>query len=547
VFFPKKVGYKCSTQGAFFEGKVNGTNTYEMVCQKDGTFTNAGKRCEMVQCGEPPMYEGATRAAGAMSWRDEIEYHCNPGTSCDGTRTGRQEWNMSCTESGITPLTCTKCLQLTSCGVAREDPLASFDHVEVYFPETVAYNCSRGSTLEGILKGATTYDLECQEDGTFKHTRKKCEKVRCGEPPVYVGASRSDGVRFWQDEVQYVCNPGTSSDGTRTGRVEWNISCTESGFAQPTYNQCVPLTKCGTPPEDPSASFPHVDFYFPETVTYNCTRGSTFEGTANGATTYDLQCQEDGTFKNAGTKCEKVRCGEPPVYAGASRPDGARFWLDEVQYSCDPGTSSDGTRNGEVEWNISCIESGFTQPRYSHCVPLTNCGTPREDPSASFSHVEVYFPETITYNCTRGSTLDGIANGATTYDLECQEDGTFKHANKKCEKVSCGEPPQYVGASRASGVRFAFDQVHYMCEERHVTEDGLMEWNISCTEDGTYTLGSATECTVTPSCGSPPRHPHATSPTDDVFFPDTVTYTCDSEYTLDGNVGGAYLPVGVQT
>jgi hypothetical protein len=123
--------------------------------------------------------------------------------------------------------------------------------------------------------------------------------------------------------------------------------------------------------------------------------------------------------------------------------------------------------------------------------------------------------------------------------LECQEDGTFKHANKKCEKVSCGEPPQYVGASRASGVRFAFDQVHYMCEERHVTEDGLMEWNISCTEDGTYTLGSATECTVTPSCGSPPRHPHATSPTDDVFFPDTVTYTCDSEYTLDGNVGGA--------
>ena len=35
------------------------------------------------------------------------------------------------------------------------------------------------------------------------NTRAKCEKVPCGEPPHFVGASRAGGVHFVADQVQY--------------------------------------------------------------------------------------------------------------------------------------------------------------------------------------------------------------------------------------------------------------------------------------------------------------------------------------------------------
>jgi uncharacterized protein YfaP (DUF2135 family) len=325
---------------------------------------------------------------------------------------------------------------------------------------------------------------------------------------------------------------------TMDGLTEWNISCTEDGvYTAGSATECSIAPNCGLPRVDPLASSLKADVYFPEIATYNCSRGTTLDGIANGAKTYDLECQEDGTFKDASKKCEKVRCGEPPQYVGASRSAGVRFAFDQVRYQCDERHM---TTDGLTEWNVSCGEDGiYTRGSATNCSVAPNCGSPRDDPLASFSRDDVYFQEKATYTCSRGSTLEGIANGATSYDLECQKDGTFKHAIKKCEKVRCGEPPQYAGASRADGVRFAFDQVHYKCNERHTTTDGLTEWNISCTVDGIYTPGSATECSAVPSCGSPPSHPFATSPTEDVFFPDTVTYTCNDGYRLQGKEDGA--------
>eukprot|EP00927_Polykrikos_kofoidii_P056785 TRINITY_DN50869_c0_g1_i1.p1 TRINITY_DN50869_c0_g1~~TRINITY_DN50869_c0_g1_i1.p1 ORF type:complete len:338 (-),score=40.50 TRINITY_DN50869_c0_g1_i1:162-1070(-) len=56
--------------------------------------------------------------------------------------------------------------------------------------------------------------------------------------------------------------------------------------------------------------FPHGDVMFPNTVTYTCIDGASVGGVQNGATTYQLQCQGAGTFKDSHQRCREILSDE---------------------------------------------------------------------------------------------------------------------------------------------------------------------------------------------------------------------------------------------
>ncbi|XP_078682413.1 E-selectin-like [Branchiostoma floridae x Branchiostoma belcheri] len=204
---------------------------------------------------------------------------------------------------------------------------------------------------------------------------------------------------------------------------------------------------------------------------------------------------------------------------GAVTPTGAVSYPNGVTFTCNSGY----VRNGAA--SATCQADG----KWSDPVPTCNrvqCpGRAAPANGALTSTGVVFYPNGVVFSCNSGFTLNGQATPT------CQADGTWSHPVPTCSPRQCPAltaPP--FGVLRPIGARSYQDTVTFECDQGYTLNGAT---SATCQADETWSNPVPT-CTPVqcPARAAPANG--AVTPTGAVSYPNGVTFTCNSGYTLNG-------------
>ncbi|XP_019615701.1 PREDICTED: uncharacterized protein LOC109463369 [Branchiostoma belcheri] len=174
-----------------------------ITCQADGTWSDNAPICSGVQC--PPLAAPANGArTGSNSYQDVVTFTCNLGHVLVGSA------SLTCqadaTWSGNVP-TCPRkkpALCFTASGVQCPTllpPINGGVSGSNFYQDVLTFTCDPGYELEGSAS------LTCQADATWSGVEPTCTRIQCPALPSPINGD-SSGPNFYQDVVQFTCNPG---------------------------------------------------------------------------------------------------------------------------------------------------------------------------------------------------------------------------------------------------------------------------------------------------------------------------------------------------
>jgi hypothetical protein len=218
-----------------------------------------------------------------------------------------------------------------------------------------------------------------------------------------------------------------------------------------------------------------------------------------GATTMTAQCKADGAFDKA-AGCLPVNCGPAPVELGATRDDGDIKFGTDKKYTCESGFSIGGAKDGASTFEVGCESNGeFSIPSPDMiCVNIDDC---------------------VGHTCGAHGYCYDLIN-----DYGCKCDDGFEENEVDGEKI-CGNIDDCGGHSCGQGN--CIDLVgDYMCE----CDTGYSQ---------EFVDGGEKTCLPVRCADTPPSPAHASligggSAGQPVRYPNTLTYKCNDDYSLDG-------------
>eukprot|EP00928_Gymnodinium_smaydae_P007356 TRINITY_DN12653_c0_g3_i2.p1 TRINITY_DN12653_c0_g3~~TRINITY_DN12653_c0_g3_i2.p1 ORF type:complete len:1803 (-),score=176.54 TRINITY_DN12653_c0_g3_i2:449-5857(-) len=507
IFFPMSLTYTCS-QGATLSGRKGGLTTYSTACRADGTFAPTTEQCQAVPCGAaPPLSHAALVAPG--------EDEPNPA-----------EWK---------------------------------------YPLAPKFACEKGFTLDGTGTGLTSFELPCQASGNFTEP-PQCVPVRCGAAPTFQftstsGLDESADVVTYGKLVSYKCQEGYSLDAKDITRNMFQISCRETGLFDG-MQTCVPIS-CGTAPVVENARSPIAEVFFPSRIEYSCMTGYTLNGSSNGLNSFSGECRKDGSFADT-PSCLPVRCGTPPSFGHtklrSASPSQQMEYPSSLTFECEDGFSTDrSTESGAASWVMQCLPTGHfsaskeclniddcvghTCGPFGHCVDLLKNYTCKcqsgyevradEEGELMCGNVDDCGPQA----CGAGGTCKDLVND---YTCECDEgyELTVKDDEKLCTRVECGMAPEVEHAAAPAAKATFEDTVEYTCDAGYSVDglaNGDTSFSITCLASRAFS--PAKQCKPV-ACGEPPAARFAEVVSVQLVFPKVARYQCAEGYTTDGNANG---------
>jgi CUB/sushi domain-containing protein len=464
VVFPSLLSYSC-LEGYSLDGKITGERIFNMKCEKDGKFS--GKQlCKNVECGAPPAPEHAIIVKGGDIdvgvFGNLIKYKCKKGYALEPLPTdlelippgGERKFEVSCQANGQYSAVAT-CKNIDDCvghtcgphGTCV-DGLASFScQCEPGFEQTMrrgepfcgnvddcgSHKCGEHGTCVDQIQGYTCacsmgYHIKTEGADTI------CEANSCGDMPTVENADHdsSESKLVFPMTVTYECKEGYSIDKTLTPAAKvFQVNCDANGDTQ-NLQSCLPIT-CPMPGGivNLKSAPPLSDLAnFKDKLSYECMDGYTTTGEAGGASKFDLECGHEGLFlPEVFPVCAPVKCGKPPAFSKANYPDSDMFFPAIVPYACDLGYSLDGTTGEEkLGFSIRCTKGGtFTQlPMSDPKCKKVKCGNFPEVGNAKYDEGKTgHFEDALEYKCKDGYTVDGSAQGQTSWTVSCQANGEF--------------------------------------------------------------------------------------------------------------------------
>ncbi|XP_078685979.1 uncharacterized protein LOC144918808 [Branchiostoma floridae x Branchiostoma belcheri] len=356
------------------------------------------------------------------------------------------------------------------------------------------FSCDVGYNMNGA---ATT---TCQADLTWSNTNTPtCHIAQCPplSAPLNGALSPVSSPYVYQDEVEFSCDTGYDLVGLST------ITCQATGYwsgAIPTCNivQC-PLVTVTLPVILSSGSPP---YSYQDVVVFSCAEGYDMDGAAS------VTCQASGTWSDVVPTCNDIdACLANPCDAQATCTDNPAPALDAT-CACNAGYEGDG------------LASGGTGCSAVQCTALTAPANGAVSPTGAVS-----YPNSVTFTCNSGYTRNG-ATGST-----CQADGTWSNPVHTCTAVQCAARTAPAnGAVSPTGAVSYPNGVTFTCNSGY-TLNGVA--TPTCRADGTWSSPVPTcQAVQCPARAAPANG--AVSPTGAVSYPNGVTFTCNSGYTLSG-------------
>jgi hypothetical protein len=170
----------------------------------------------------------------------------------------------------------------------------------------------------------------------------------------------------------------------------------------------------------------HNSVDFEEEAKYECDSGYTLNAIPQGETSFTQTCQADGLL-SAAKVCEPVVCGNAPILVNSKSSIGGTIHFGQtLTYECNVGYTLDGSSDGLNEFTVPCLEDGSFQLPDSTCSPVA-VTIPEVSNAELFKYAgslvsemdtaptAATYPDTFTYKCKSGYTLNGKASGATKF------------------------------------------------------------------------------------------------------------------------------------
>ncbi|XP_078667416.1 E-selectin-like [Branchiostoma floridae x Branchiostoma belcheri] len=229
--------------------------------------------------------------------------------------------------------------------------------------------------------------------------------------------------------------------------------------------------------------------------------------------------------KNPTRKTRHVRFGavECPARAapanGAVSPTGAVSYPNGVTFTCNPGYTLNGvatpTCQADGTWSSSVPTCQAVQ-----CPPRTAPANGAVSPTGAVS-----YPNGVTFTCNTGYTLNGVVTPT------CQADGTWSNPVPTCQAVQCpARAAPANGAVSPTGAVSYPNGVTFTCNPGYTLNGAATP---TCQSAGTWSHPVPTcQAVQCPARAAPANG--AVTPTGAVSYPNGVTFTCNSGYTLDG-------------
>lgn len=510
--YPNTAMYTCDT-GYTLSGIAGTTNTFDISCQADATFSPAAT-CRLINCGVPDAAVAhAQRLNTTTIWYgQQAWYQCAYGYTADGSADGSSLLGRPCQANGTFSAT-VGCLPV-SCGVVPNVTNAMTVPASgtLVFGDTLVVTCNKGYSLNGLVAvpgpaGNAMFTANCPASGLLANMQS-CVPVQCGAAPRMSFATPPPGTFSYGEVAIYTCLTGYTTTGYVSGSSTYQSQCAANG-AFSSSGSCAPVT-CGQAPTIANAqlvgAMPGIPYQYPQTLQYQCNTGYTTTGQyVGGGVSFSVACGANGTYVNV-QSCLPVACGTPPQLANATlaagqSPTMTLLYPMSAGYNCLVGYTLNGIASGSSVFRVSCGATGqlTTAPV---CQPV-QCGVASSLPFATGDGVAHTYSQAAVYTCLAGYSTTGVAGVGTGFERACQADGTYAQVTTTCMPVHCGAPPPAGNASvvSAAGSYVYGDQAAYVCNTGYVViglAQPTLTFNLSCGTDGTFVMSA--HC-VLRSCG----------------------------------------------
>jgi len=367
--------------------------------------------CQAISCGKPPILPHAQASKHPALYGVAIPYSCQLGYSIDSSPKGPKDFRLVCGSDGSFNVTKDLGCYKVKCGKCPTGEKYNNSKVaekeDRFYSEKCHYGCNVGYTLDAQPIGKTDFSLTCLPTGEFSEP-KTCDPVSCGAPQAIDNAKAlTKGEVAFPGFAEYEVNEGfTIINDVKPGQnfhmqcqsngkfseiippKEWSKiakdSCLVGRECEPAKPEIEPVP-CGKSPEVKNSIYDDKDYFFGQSLVYECKDGYTVTGTIKGEKKPEVECGSKGKYlwnkENKMPECLPVECGEAPekknaqlVTRGVPSPVTAASKV--LMYVCDAGYSTAVEDNPYKPLHrtdaITCQATGkFTE--FTDCVNINDC------------------------------------------------------------------------------------------------------------------------------------------------------------------------------
>ncbi|XP_055886163.1 sushi, von Willebrand factor type A, EGF and pentraxin domain-containing protein 1-like [Biomphalaria glabrata] len=481
-YFNNIISYQCHP-GYILNGEDN------RKCQENATWSGEDPSCNAVSCGDlSPIANGNVNYKD-VTYQSTAKYTCHPGFELKGS----EEIVCEATSSWQPdPPTCDP----RPCPVPQDITFGTYAVTgPLIYKANLTYMCNTGYQLNG------TSTLSCQEDGSWSAPAPICLPIQC---PILTditnGFVRLQGTNY-SSTATYSCHTGFRLIGT-SSRL-----CQSSG----TWSDQAPVcqsTTCSRPDVINNGHLEYKDLSIGSIIRYYCNTGYKLEGDQI------RRCLDNVTFSGLPPECKPVQCAPPGTIANGattlSEPE--NIYNSTATFTCDNGYFIRGTAT------IKCESNGQWSSALPACFPVACNVTPLLDGKTN-STTAVY-GSVVAYECNPGFKMVGDSV------RKCLADGTWDTPKPLCEVIRC--PVLSLSGGLVSTIeRTVGTVVRLECRGNyHLTGPSVR----TCESNGKWS-GDEPSCSPI-TC--PPATPIAHGELD-ILNETTVEYKCNKGYTLLGS------------
>jgi len=316
-----------------------------------------------------------------------------------------------------------------------------------------------------------------------------------------------------------MCVPGYTIDGSHTGDAHFAETCEANGTMSK-VNKCKDIdwcavSKCG----DDGTCIDGLLSY-----TCDCNAG------------WEAVLHEDGSSETCVQIDECVTMGGNDL-CGGMKADHGKCVDGTLEYKCECESGYENFAFGAI------IEGemlgGEPTPALDSCQPVTCSAVPeREHATSPMVERKISYLQEATYTCDAGYTLDASPHGATSFSITCQADKQHS-AFSDCLPINCGEPAAVEHATRDSAGALTFGTTSvFTCDSGYsptASASAAKSFDVTCTASGALT--EAMSC-LPVNCHIPPLVHNADNHMEELFFGESITYTCKHGFTTNAQAGG---------
>ncbi|XP_066269889.1 P-selectin-like isoform X2 [Branchiostoma lanceolatum] len=256
--------------------------------------------------------------------------------------------------------------------------------------------------------------------------------------------------------------------------------------------------------------------FYQYVITFTCNLGYQLNGASS------VTCQANDTWTYPVPTCTRRQCSllTAPTNGARTPPTGANFYQYVVTFTCNTGYQLNGASSVTCQANDT-----WTYPAPT-CTPI-QCSALTVPTNGALSTTARTYQTVVTTTCNSGYARNGAAT--TT----CQANGTWSNPVPTCTPRPCPTlTPPTNGQLSPNGPHAFPSMVTFTCNSGYVRNGAA---DTRCQADGTWSNSTPPTC-IPGQCSTlaAPANGTRTPPTGATSFQDTVTFTCDAGYVLNG-------------